>query len=296
MTWNAEEFLPGCLRSVPAAVGGLSHEILVVDNASEDRGPEIVEREFPAVKLLRNPENLGLGRANDLGFAASKGRHVAFCNPDVVFEPGSLATLVGALRERPRAGMVGPQILGRDGEEHHRGPIRATGLRRVLGREGSTKRSPTAGREQAGGAGPVRCYTVHGCCMVLSREALAAIGGFPTDTFLYGEEELVGARLASRGFEVWHVPAARVQHFVGHSVNQRWSWFERNVIRRSAIIQATRVSRSRAYFVCWNLARAAQALVGWAGQRDGERRRLRGRLARLHLRALLPGSADPAGE
>ena len=64
--YNGLKFIDRCLRSV-LAQAGLNFEVLVVDNASTDGSPEHVARHFPAVTLIRSPENLGYAGGINLG-------------------------------------------------------------------------------------------------------------------------------------------------------------------------------------------------------------------------------------
>lgn len=277
VTWNAEKVLTSCLESVEGAVGDLSCEIIVVDNRSSDATRSLIRTHgLSGVRLVANETNEGLGTANQQGFIESVGRYVAFCNPDLVFEPGSLGRLVDHLRSDDRIGLVGPSILSGDGSLQH-GPIHSTGLGAWRRRQIET----TDFRTQT-----VRCFSVHGCCMVVSRRALEAIGGYPTTTFLYGEELLVGTRMAKAGYQVWFDGAAGVVHHVGYSVNQRWNWSERNVARRTGIIEAVRDSYSKPYFWAWSVLRIAQATLAGVLTPTEDRRLLSRRLAALHAKSL----------
>ena len=67
VSFNTRDILRRSLRAVAAAADGIAHEIIVVDNASHDGSADMVVAEFPAVKLLRAPHNLGFAAANNLG-------------------------------------------------------------------------------------------------------------------------------------------------------------------------------------------------------------------------------------
>jgi len=68
VNWNTEDLLRECLLSVRAHLGSAC-ETIVVDNASVDGSAEMVAGEFPEVHLIRNSENLGFGRGNNIGMA-----------------------------------------------------------------------------------------------------------------------------------------------------------------------------------------------------------------------------------
>ncbi len=73
VNWNCRDLLRGCLRSLRSRRQGLRVEVVVVDNASTDGAAEMVEREFPRVKLIRNPTNAGFARGNNQAAAIVRG-------------------------------------------------------------------------------------------------------------------------------------------------------------------------------------------------------------------------------
>jgi len=65
-TYNGEDFVNGCLNSIVNGV--LKPDILVIDNASSDSTVAKIETKFEEVKIIKNPKNIGFGRAINLGF------------------------------------------------------------------------------------------------------------------------------------------------------------------------------------------------------------------------------------
>ena len=61
----------------------ISFEIIIVDNASKDASCELIANKYPQLKLIRNSENEGFGRANNKGIISSKGDYVLLINSDV---------------------------------------------------------------------------------------------------------------------------------------------------------------------------------------------------------------------
>ena len=82
VSYNAKEFLKGCLSSIYEAEITLPFEVIVVDNNSSDGTGAMVGSLFPQVILLRNRQNLGFARANNVGIRASHGRYLFLLNSD----------------------------------------------------------------------------------------------------------------------------------------------------------------------------------------------------------------------
>ena len=64
VSFNAREYLERCLDAVAGGV----HEVVVVDNASEDASPALVRERFPSVRLIELPQNVGFGAATNPNF------------------------------------------------------------------------------------------------------------------------------------------------------------------------------------------------------------------------------------
>lgn len=119
VSWNTAGHLRDCLEALPAALGDLDAEIVIVDNASRDNSVAVAES-FAAesalgVRVVRNLENRGYARAMNQALAGSKTDTLIALNPDTVPPPGSLRALVAFLREHPDVGLVAPRLLFPDG-------------------------------------------------------------------------------------------------------------------------------------------------------------------------------------
>lgn len=88
-----------------------NHEVLVVDNDSTDGSLELLDREFPEVRVLRQNENYGFAGGNNAGIRAATGELVALVNNDTVPDPTWLDELVRAALEDPRIGAVASKIV-----------------------------------------------------------------------------------------------------------------------------------------------------------------------------------------
>lgn len=104
VSYNTRELLRACLRSIAErGARRVAHEVIVVDNASRDGSAEMVAREFPQVKLIRNRDNVGFAAASNQGARASCGRYVLLLNSDTEVLDGALDRLVIFARESSTA-------------------------------------------------------------------------------------------------------------------------------------------------------------------------------------------------
>jgi len=82
------------LRSLQKALQSLKAEILVIDNASPDSGWQRLRSKFPEVTWIALPENLGFGKANNIGFSLATGKYLLCLNPDSMVEEHTVQRLV----------------------------------------------------------------------------------------------------------------------------------------------------------------------------------------------------------
>ncbi len=90
-------------------------EAIVVDNASGDGSAEAVAERYPDVKLIRQPRNVGYGKANNIGLQECEGRFILLLNPDVTVGEGCVGRLADFLLVRPDVETVGPRLLRPEG-------------------------------------------------------------------------------------------------------------------------------------------------------------------------------------
>lgn len=224
VNWNTRELLAQCLGSIPAAVGELSCEIIVVDNASTDGSPAMVRSCFPWVTLIENKENLGFVRASNQAIALSRGRYVLLLNSDTVAPPQALARLVDFMDHQMDAGAAGPKLLNPDGSfqaSYAHFPtllsesLSAAGLNRWL--YGPYHPSPPPRLNETRQA----VDWVQGACLLVRRAALDAIGPLDEGFWMYSEETDLCYRIHQAGWNVYYLPDVEIIHFGGASSRQR---------------------------------------------------------------------------
>ncbi|NNE44586.1 MAG: glycosyltransferase family 2 protein, partial [Gemmatimonadetes bacterium] len=115
VSYNTADLLRRCLTTISESGTARPWEVLVVDNASADDSPAMVEREFPFARVLANTENVGYSRAVNQAIRSASGKYVLILNPDIEVEPGSIDALAAHLDERPETGIAGGKLLNPDG-------------------------------------------------------------------------------------------------------------------------------------------------------------------------------------
>lgn len=114
-SWNSIDLTRNCVRSLVDADHGCEVEVVVVDNGSQDGSAEMIETEFPSVKLIRNAVNEYFSKASNQAAAGGSGRYVCLLNSDTIVPPGSLLRMVEFLRDHADYGAVAPQLAYEDG-------------------------------------------------------------------------------------------------------------------------------------------------------------------------------------
>lgn len=225
VSWNVRGFLADCLRSIWQNRGPLELEVIVVDSASSDGSPDMIQQHFPWVRLVACTDNVGFPRGNNLGMEIASGRYMLLLNPDTVILDDALSKMASYLDEHRDVGVVGGQLIYPDGSvqsSRRRFPTLATGLFE------STWLQPYAPH------GLLQRYYMEdvaddligevdwlvGACLMVRREAVVAAGFMDEAYFMYSEELDWCRRIKAAGWRIVYLPTARIVHHVGKSSEQ----------------------------------------------------------------------------
>ena len=113
VNWNGGELLHRCLESIRKFPPAVSYEVVVVDNASTDGTREWLE--LQTVRLIKNQDNVGFGRANNIAFRETKQPFLFLLNSDAELQTGSIDKLLETIKSDPGFGVVGPRLHNPDG-------------------------------------------------------------------------------------------------------------------------------------------------------------------------------------
>ncbi|HVW85535.1 MAG TPA: glycosyltransferase family 2 protein [Bryobacteraceae bacterium] len=244
ISFNTRDLLRECLTDLYRELEGIPNEVFVVDNVSRDASAEMVEREFPQVRLIRSPVNLGFGAANNRAFALATGRYVVLLNSDAFLQPGSLRLSIRHMDAEPRVGWGGSRLIGRDGSWQASARMFPSPLNDLLRISGLAAKFPASrffGREDhtwEDQSRPIDADWVPGAFGIIRGEALRKIGYFDENFFLYYEEVDLCRRLKKAGYLVRYFPDVVVIHLGGES---------------SKTIKSLRMSRSGAQLELWRM-------------------------------------------
>lgn len=195
-----------CLASLPPGL-----PVVVTDNASTDGTRALIRATAPHAVLNENEVGVGFGNAANQGFARASTEFVLLLNPDATLRPDTLDRLLAAAERYPDAGVLAPALRDPDGGwevSHDVGLFRRLELPRRR-----TDGEPT---------GDICAEYVSGAAMLIRQEALAKVGGFDPNIFLYYEDDDFCLRLRKAGFSLVRVADAVVDHIGGGSIPRTW--------------------------------------------------------------------------
>lgn len=193
ITWNRRE---EALRCVDRLVRLPERPpVVLVDNGSTDGTAQAVRAAYPQVDVVALDHNAG-AVARNVGVERIGTRHVAFCDDDTWWEPGSVARAAEVLDAHPRLAVLTARIV-----------VEPSGVDDPITVE--LRDSPVEGPDWL--PGPALGSFLAGASVVRS-EAFLACGGFSARLWLGGEEELLAADLAAAGWELCYLPELVVHH------------------------------------------------------------------------------------
>ena len=208
VTYNAlrNNWLYKCLDSIQNST--LPGEIIIIDNHSKDETCNIIKENYPQVILIENQENLGFGKANNIGIEIALKNNCDFVfllNQDARVNPDTIQKLALKLKQNPDFGIISPMHLNGKGSaldynfSNYINPSYCKNLYSdfVLNKVAD------------------QVYESDFICAaawLLSRKCLEIVGGFNPTFFHYGEDDNYIHRLHYKGLKIGVDPFSTIYH------------------------------------------------------------------------------------
>jgi GT2 family glycosyltransferase len=217
--WNGENILHRCLLAL-RKTQDVRFDVLLVDNASTDGSCKMVRSEFPEVRIVHSPVNLGYAAGCNLGIRRSVASYVALLNNDTEVAPNWLLPLVEALENDSELAAVQPKILSIQNPRKFDYCGAAGGEMDVFGYPFARGRIFDAIEIDRGQYDDVHdIFWATGAATVLRRSALDRIGLLDESFFAHMEEIDLNWRMHWAGFRIALIPSAVVFHQTGGTLS-----------------------------------------------------------------------------
>lgn len=227
VNYNVKEFVLNLIISLKKALTDFSYEIIVVDNASKDGSVEFLREKFTDINIIANNENLGFGKANNIGLSLAKGKYICLINPDAIVKEDTFKVMIDFFENTPSAGLAGCKVLNPNGTLQlacRRGfPGPWTSFTKVSGLSALFPKSKLFAKYNLTYLDENKTYEVDaisGSFMMFRREVYEKVGGFDQDFFMYGEDLDLCYRVQKAGFKVFYVHKTEVIHYKGESTKR----------------------------------------------------------------------------
>jgi hypothetical protein len=220
VTYNSEDDIGECLRSIYEKTDSISYEIIVVDNHSQDDTVRVIKKEFPDVRLICNYENKNFAYATNQGIRLSKGRFIMLLNPDTALKNRAIERLYSFLDERPDIGAVAPKLLNPEGSiqqscREFPAPFNLfteiTGLSLITGRTSRWK-LPHFDYERT-----QEVDQPSASALLVRGNLIREIGGLDVRYSLYINDIELCYQIMKRGYKIYYLKDCEIYHTRGSS-------------------------------------------------------------------------------
>jgi len=226
VNWNTKKLLEDCLTSIYKFTRGVKFEVIVVDNASEEGSPQMIEKKFPHAKLIQNKNNLGFAKANNQGIRQAKGGNILLLNSDTYLIENSFKKLLEKSKANNKKAVLAPLLLNED-----RTIQQSVGffpnLPQIFFWMSFIDDLPFGQYLKPYHMDHDTFYKkdqevdwATGAAIFVPKEAISKAGALDEKIFMYGEDVEWCFRIKKAGFKIIFSPAAKIVHIGRGSSNK----------------------------------------------------------------------------
>src|SRR3989339_711887 len=234
VNWNVREYLLKAVESIFKFSQNLSFEIIVVDNASNDKSLEALRNKFfekikeEKLVLIQNHKNLGFAKANNIGLREAKGDYIFFVNPDIEFVENSGKILLDLMKAKQEIALCTCTLLYGDKTTQPNVKNNPTLCSQILialklHHFSKAKCLDQYLRKDFDYQKEQEVKQVMGACVFTRKDMISGIKGWSEDYPLWWEDVDLCKRYQLRGQKIVYTPKTKIIHYEGKSFEQRLS-------------------------------------------------------------------------
>jgi GT2 family glycosyltransferase len=249
VNYNTFQLTKDCIESIFENTSDICYEIILVDNNSSDGSVEKLSTAFPGLEIYSNTENLGFGKANNIGVAKSKGKYIFLLNSDTLLHNNAVKIFLDFFIKNNylKIGIIGSLLLNADGTIGKSssdlptissiiiGTLKGIFYRAILRRNSGFQQIVAFD-----GTDRMSVGQVVGADMFMLKSTFEEIKGFDPRFFMYFEETDLQRRLIERGYTNFLIKGPRITHLEGRSnismkkykfyYKSMWLYFKKHLI------------------------------------------------------------------
>jgi GT2 family glycosyltransferase len=221
------------LTSLQKAARNIPHEIIVVDNASTDNSVNMLNSEFPEVKLFINSNKESLSHASNMALQETRGQYILLLSPDIIVSADSFAKLNEFMDQHPLAGGVSVRMVDFNGDYLHHSKHTLTGawasFIRFVGLSSHFPKTYSVSKRKADWVDEFETKEIdvlNETCMMLRRSVLEKTGLFDERFAMYGYNIDLSYRIRLQGFKNYYYSKTYIIQLPRKAVNKfSWNYF-----------------------------------------------------------------------
>ncbi len=223
ISYQGIDFILDCLQSLTRELENFEHEIIIVDNCSDDGTVEFIKKNYPTAHLIKNDSNLGFAKAVNQGIMMARRDYLWILNQDIRIRPGCLNSLLECHNRLDQPGVVGPRFVGFDNRlqkccrrfpRYHHLIGEMTGLNLLFKKSGffnGWKMGDFDHKVSRAVQQPM------GAAMLLSHQVVDKVGLMDEQFGMFFNDVDYCLRIEKAGFENYYCFDAVIEHFLGGS-------------------------------------------------------------------------------
>lgn len=220
-SYKNPELLKVCIDSIRRNIAIADYEIIVSDVSTEEDTALMMQEDYADVVFLASKENIGFAGAVNRGLKISKGDYILILNGDIVVKKDAIEKLLEHIKNNPRVGIVGPQLLNfnetfQPSTFRFYTPLTIIYRRTFLGKFSFAKKhldnflmkdfDHRSNRE---------VDWIMGSSLTTSRKAVEKVGLMDDSFQMYFEDTDWCRRFWENGYSVVYIPEAKMYHYHG---------------------------------------------------------------------------------
>lgn len=258
VNYNVKDFLSQCIKSIQKSDTKLNYEIIVIDNNSNDGSKELFESLSAQLDNLQYhylKENIGFGRANNIGFEKADGKYTLILNPDTLIEVDTLQVMYDFMEANQDVGASGCKVLNYDGTFQvacRRGfPTPWASFCKLFGLQKLFPQSKLFSQYNLSYLDENQVNDIDsliGAFMFTRTDVLKKVDGFDSSFFMYGEDLDLCYRIKQEGLRISYYPKTKIIHFKGESAKRSSINEDKHFYEAMEIFAKKHYGRSKLFF------------------------------------------------